>query len=382
MAIVVLLDKLSHPGCVSFRELDKLEIPLSDCTKEVCLGTHTALAVQQVADLGDHCCRNQEPSSSEPQAREQLDRRIAVGVGHDRSRNQRPSVAQDHRSVPAEAFGKDLIHSLGDIRPARARLVDAAEERRWPRSELRRSKPTTHVSDHTRNLILGQFVDELMKLIPASSHGESLRWRADSKPERLPQQCCPGRRQPDRVLGAVSAWLSSEAASLTSWANSTKAWALEVLRDYVWAATNEAPPVMSEELHPWVWEGAPQYWRIGAYNAAIWQALIRLNVELQRKIGRREVSEADAFAQAFTLDAPQAGRSRLRLMEDDESKTYQNVHKGAILLAQALYAGVRNPLDHDAVEDPPEQEALETMAAISLLARWTDRACVVEVGDE
>lgn len=145
---------------------------------------------------------------------------------------------------------------------------------------------------------------------------------------------------------------------------------------------DEAPPVMSEELHPWVWEGAPQYWRIGAYNAAIWQALIRLNVELQRKIGRREVSEADAFAQAFTLDAPQAGRSRLRLMEDDGSKTYQNVHKGAILLAQALYAGVRNPLDHDAVEDPPEQEALETMAAISLLARWTDRACVVEVGDE
>lgn len=139
---------------------------------------------------------------------------------------------------------------------------------------------------------------------------------------------------------------------------------------------------MSEELHPWVWEGAPQYWRIGAYNAAIWQALIRLNVELQRKVGRREVSEADAFAQAFTLDAPQAGRSRLRLMEDDGSKTYQNVHKGAILLAQALYAGVRNPLDHDAVEDPPEQEALETMAAISLLARWTDRACVVEVGDE
>ncbi len=139
-----------------------------------------------------------------------------------------------------------------------------------------------------------------------------------------------------------------------------------------------APPVTAGELHPWVWEGAPQYWRIGAYNAAIWQALIRLNAELQRKIGRRDVSEADAFAQAFTLDDPQQGKPRLRLMDDDGSKTYQNVHRGAMLLAQSLYAGVRNPLDHDSLADPSEQEALETMAAISLLARWTDRSTLVE----
>ncbi len=139
------------------------------------------------------------------------------------------------------------------------------------------------------------------------------------------------------------------------------------------------PPVTAGELHPWVWEGATPYWRIGAYNSAIGQALIRLNAEVQRKLGRRDIGEGDAFAQAFTLDPPQPGKPRLRVMDNDGSKTYQDVHRGAMLLGQALYAGVRNPMHHDALDDPSEQEALETMAAISLLARWTDRACVAHV---
>ena len=137
---------------------------------------------------------------------------------------------------------------------------------------------------------------------------------------------------------------------------------------------DEAPSLQPSELHPWVWDGARPLWAGGFFNAAIWQALIRLNAEVQNKIGRRDVGEADAFAQAFSLEDPQPGKPRLRLGTDDGGKTWGNRQRGAIALAQAIYAGVRNPLDHEPLEEPSHQEAMETLATISLLARWTDNA--------
>ncbi|HMR49034.1 MAG TPA: TIGR02391 family protein [Arachnia sp.] len=141
---------------------------------------------------------------------------------------------------------------------------------------------------------------------------------------------------------------------------------------------DSTPPLSATELHPWVWESARPFWGIAQYSAAIWTSLLRLNSELQRTIGRRDVSEADAFVQAFTPDRPQPGKPRLRLMPDDGSKTYQNRQRGTMLLAQGLFTGVRNPLGHEPAEEPSEQEALETLAAISLLARWVTRAELVE----
>jgi hypothetical protein len=62
-------------------------------------------------------------------------------------------------------------------------------------------------------------------------------------------------------------------------------------------------------------------WAGGFYIAAIWQALIRLDAEVQNKIGRRDVSQADAFVQALLLEAPnRARRPRLRLGPDDCGK--------------------------------------------------------------
>jgi hypothetical protein len=64
-------------------------------------------------------------------------------------------------------------------------------------------------------------------------------------------------------------------------------------------------------------------------------------------------------------------------MEDDGSKTYKSVHRGARSLAEGLYAGVRNPASHEILGDLDEQHALEQLAAFSgLLARWVDAATV------
>ncbi|MDO9455220.1 TIGR02391 family protein [Nocardioides sp.] len=138
---------------------------------------------------------------------------------------------------------------------------------------------------------------------------------------------------------------------------------------------DDAPEMDASRLHPWVWEAAAPYWRTGHHAVAVTQSAIRVNTEAQAKLSRRDISEGDLFAQAFTLDAPKPGAPRLRPMQDDGSKTYQSVHRGARTLAEGLYAGIRNPTSHEIVV-VDEQVALEQLAAFSVLARWVDSATV------
>lgn len=134
-----------------------------------------------------------------------------------------------------------------------------------------------------------------------------------------------------------------------------------------------APEMDAGKLHPWIWESAAPLWATGHFNQAVTQAAIRVNAETQGKLNRRDISETDLFKQAFSLDAPKPGAARLRLMEDDGSKTYKSVHRGAWSFAEGLFAGVRNPSSHEATTTD-EQLAFEQLAAFSLLARWVDSA--------
>ena len=43
-------------------------------------------------------------------------------------------------------------------------------------------------------------------------------------------------------------------------------------------------------------------------------------------------------------------------------------------LAGAMFTGLRNPASHEVLAELPEDEALEQLAAFSLLARMVDRA--------
>jgi hypothetical protein len=89
-----------------------------------------------------------------------------------------------------------------------------------------------------------------------------------------------------------------------------------------------APKLDAGQLHPWAWENGASYWRTSHFHQAVMQSAIRINAETQAKLGRRDISETDLFNQAFSLDAPRANAPRLRLVGDDGSKTYENVHRG------------------------------------------------------
>lgn len=141
----------------------------------------------------------------------------------------------------------------------------------------------------------------------------------------------------------------------------------------------DAPDLSAANLHRWIWGGAKSLWQSGHYREAVEGAIKKLNAEAQNKVGRRDVSETDLFNQAFSLDEPKPGKARLRRMKDDGSATYQSVQRGAMKLAEGVFAGIRNPLSHEADQEISEQDALEYLAALSVLARWVDASDVEAV---
>lgn len=134
----------------------------------------------------------------------------------------------------------------------------------------------------------------------------------------------------------------------------------------------DAPDLSAAELHPWTWGGARSLWQSGHYREAVEGAIKKLNAETQNKVGRRDVSETDLFKQAFSMDKPKPGKLRLRRMKDDGGDTYKSVQRGVMAFAEGVFAGIRNPLSHEADQELTEQEALEYLAALSVLARWVD----------
>lgn len=137
-----------------------------------------------------------------------------------------------------------------------------------------------------------------------------------------------------------------------------------------------APELSAARLHPWVWDGARSLWQSRHYRSAVEDALKKVNAEAQNKVDRRDVSETNLFREAFSENPPQAGKPRLRRMANDGSDTYKSLQRGAMALAEGIYAGIRNPLNHEAPSDLSDQVALEYLAALSVLARWVDEATV------
>jgi hypothetical protein len=137
-----------------------------------------------------------------------------------------------------------------------------------------------------------------------------------------------------------------------------------------------APHISASELHSWVWSGASSLWQSSHFRSAVEDAAKKVNAETQNKIGRRDVSETKLFQEAFSIEPPVKGKSRLRRMEDDGSDTYKSIQRGAMALAEGIYAGIRNPLNHEEPMDLDEQTALEYLAALSVLARWVDKSSV------
>ena len=158
---------------------------------------------------------------------------------------------------------------------------------------------------------------------------------------------------------------------------------LERREDYERVLGPTGPTLAANRLHPWVWHAAASLWDGGHFGPAVQEAAKAVALQTQLKVGRRDQEDRDLYAQAFSLKEPKVGASRLRFSHVDEGeqpKTWISAHEGAMYLGMGCAQGIRNPQAHPS-HDLTEQEALEQLAALSVLARWVDE-CKVDSGGE
>lgn len=141
---------------------------------------------------------------------------------------------------------------------------------------------------------------------------------------------------------------------------------------------DNSPIIAADSLHPWVWSAAKPHWESGNHRAALLAAATNVNSRLRRKLGRKDVSDQKAIQQAFTPEPAEPDRPRLRLVGTEDPDNFKSVQIGVMNFGCGLFGAVRNPVAHlaDDDHDVGEREALESLAAFSLFARWIDRASV------
>ncbi|MEY2473376.1 MAG: hypothetical protein QOK28_2705 [Actinomycetota bacterium] len=144
------------------------------------------------------------------------------------------------------------------------------------------------------------------------------------------------------------------------------------------------PKLSASALHPWIWNAALDLWDKGEYRVAVTEAGRKLDIQLQTKLAKHDDSGASLVGNAFSLNGPTAATAtktaqpRLRFAHlVPGSERWKSAHEGAAAFGRGCMMGIRNWAVHDDT-DIAEQEALEYLAALSVVARWIDSATLLE----
>jgi hypothetical protein len=108
----------------------------------------------------------------------------------------------------------------------------------------------------------------------------------------------------------------------------------------------DAPNLLADQLHPWVWEAARPMWEAGSRPTSVLHAAQAVNARLQQKLGRADISDAALCTEAFSTDDPKAGRLRLRFDGDRNSETWRSMQAGAASFGRGCFQAIRNPVAH------------------------------------
>jgi hypothetical protein len=113
-------------------------------------------------------------------------------------------------------------------------------------------------------------------------------------------------------------------------------------------------------------------WEAGSPQVAVLHAAQSINTRLQQKLSRFDAGEAGLCQEAFSTEDPKPGRPRLRFPGDRSTDTWKALQNGAGRFAGGCFIAIRNPVAHRHDFPLAQQEALEQLAALSVLARWID----------
>jgi Protein of unknown function (Hypoth_ymh). len=147
------------------------------------------------------------------------------------------------------------------------------------------------------------------------------------------------------------------------------------------AEAEASPSIDAEAMHPLVWGAARPLWHIGKYRQAVAAAGEALAGQLKARTGRNNTSETSLWQETFGTAEPTAKAPRLRWPGDDDDRNVRSMREGLRQFAPGVQMTIRNIAQHTTGEFE-EHEALEQLAALSLLARWAEQCVLLEYSDK
>ena len=147
------------------------------------------------------------------------------------------------------------------------------------------------------------------------------------------------------------------------------------------------PQLSASGLHPWVWDAAKTLWQGMHYRQAVFEAANAVTLQAQIKVKDANTDGRSLYSQIFSTKDPESGKARLRFPEYDQDQsqdTWTSAHEGAMHFGMGCALRIRNLLAHPDHSESTltEQEALEYLAALSILARWVDEAVTIVIASD
>lgn len=138
------------------------------------------------------------------------------------------------------------------------------------------------------------------------------------------------------------------------------------------------------DLHPWVAEVAEPLSEDGHRQQAILAAAQSVEVRWRQLLDIPTGTLAELAQASFSASEPTADHPRLRFITqafDRSTDEWRNLHIGAMDFAKGCAARIRNlNLHHPPNREPEPEATIETLGALSLLARWITDADVRRAG--
>ena len=132
------------------------------------------------------------------------------------------------------------------------------------------------------------------------------------------------------------------------------------------------------DLHPWIAEAAEPLFDDGHRRQAIIAAAQNLEKQWRESLGVATPTLTQLAQESFSANAPTPGHPRLRFLAvgaDTSSEVWRNAHVGAMEYAKGCAMRIRNlNLHHPEDAEPGSGETVETLSALSVLARWVTDA--------
>lgn len=147
------------------------------------------------------------------------------------------------------------------------------------------------------------------------------------------------------------------------------------------AGYDVSPKLAGSALHELVWRAASAQWSTGHRHEAVLAAAKAINSMLQTKLARRDLSDTQLVREEFSENDPSPGRPRLRFPMIEDEQTRDSMRQGVMGFGSGCFQAIRNPVGHLPNEghELTDQEALERLASLSLLARWIEHAEIEQV---